>query len=370
MNRNNYSPRKTARLAAAALMHACPDPLELPPAGRWHYHQGVFLLGLQRLAELDDDLRLLDYTHRYLDGLIAPDGNVPLVQTELDAMQPGNLLYRFLDESPDNKRFRTAIDTIVALLDNFPRTDQGGFWHKHKYPNQQWLDGLYMAGPVSVHYGRKFDRPDYFRLFATQARLIEAGANDPASGLLRHGFDRSREAPWADTTDGKAPEVWGRALGWFPAALLDMLDYIPPGSEEADELREIFQRVMPPIINNRDSASRLWFQVIDRPDDPANWIESSCSALFIYSIAKGVRTGLLDPTLLTTAKESFAALLKQCCSLNADGLFELNNICIGTGIGTCDFYLQRPVRTNDLHGVGAFILAAVELARATEGQVI
>lgn len=364
MNITTLSPGEAARSAAAALMHTYPDPASLPPAGRWHYHQGVFLLGLQRLAELDGERRLLEYTRRYIDALIGPDGSLELARTELDAMQPGNLIFPFLEEDRDRRRYRRALDFILSLLKDFPRTDQGGFWHKHKYPNQQWLDGLYMAGPVAVHYGREFDRPDFFRLFADQARLIEAGARDPSTGLLRHGFDRSGEAPWAVAPDGKAPEVWGRALGWFPAALLDMLDYLPPDGEEAAELKAMFRRIMPPIIEHRDKASLLWFQVIDRADDPANWIESSSSALFIYSIAKGVRTGLLEPALLKRADDSFQALVKCCCSDDGEGFLELNDICIGTGIGTYDFYLHRPVKSNDLHGVGAFILAAVELVRA------
>ncbi len=366
MNTNTLSPRDAARSAAASLIHAYPDPLDLPPRGRWHYHQGVFLLGLQRLAALEGDPELLDYTRRYLDGLIPADGSVPLAATELDAMQPGNLIFPFLADNGEKQRLRQALDTIVGLLTEFPKTDQGGFWHKHKYPNQQWLDGLYMAGPVSVRFGREFDRPDYFRLFADQARLIEAGAKDEATGLLRHGFDRSLKAAWAGSPDGKAPEVWGRALGWFPAALLDMLDYLPRESAEARELTAMFQRLMPPILKQRDEATKLWYQVLDKGYDPANWIESSSSALFIYSIAKGVRTGLLDKNLLHTAEDSFSALLKECCSYDDQGFFELNSICIGTGIGDYEFYLQRPVSTNDLHGVGAFILAATELVRARE----
>lgn len=350
-----------ARKAVNSLMSSYPDSVQLPPAGRWHYHQGVFLLSVLRLWELSPDPSLLEYVRRYAQGLIGPNGELELAVDELDAMQAGNILFALLDDS-DGQRYRKALDYIISLMEGFGRTDQGGFWHKEKYPNQQWLDGLYMAGPISVCYARLTGSEKLYDEICFQARLIYDGALDKSSGLLRHGFDRSKSAPWADSQSGQAPEVWGRALGWFPAALLDILDNLPNSHRHTIALRQMFTSLMEAILRFQDDESKLWYQVIDQGDDGENWIESSCSSLFIYSLAKGIRNGLLDVSLKPRLEESYRALLTQT-SEGADG-YQVGNICIGTSIGTREYYYSRPTSINDLHGVGAFVLASVETARA------
>jgi unsaturated rhamnogalacturonyl hydrolase len=350
----------SAEQAVASLISSYPHAIDLPPARRWHYHQGVFLLSVLRLEELTGNEDFYRYARGYAEELISPDGTLHLADDELDAMQAGNILFPII-EREDDPRYRKALDYIISLLDGFGTTDQGGFWHKDKYPHQQWLDGLYMAGPVTVRYAQLAGRSELADVICAQANLIYNGSLDRKSGLLRHGFDRSGKAPWAEDESGRAPEVWGRALGWFPAALLDILDYLPPGHRDAEGLRGMFASLIRAILAHQDPESRLWFQIVDRGGDPDNWIESSCSSLFIYSLAKGIRTGILGEELKPRLEAAYLGLLTRTGE-GAAG-FEVRDICIGTSIGTREYYYSRPVSINDLHGVGAFVLASVETAR-------
>ncbi|ADN01384.1 glycoside hydrolase family 88/105 protein [Spirochaeta thermophila] len=365
MSHTPIDPLSVAREAAESLMHRYPDPAELPPAHRWHYHQGVFLFGMLKLWEETGEDRYLEYVKAYVDALVDEQGNLELATTELDAMQAGNLLFP-LHERYGEARYKKAMDYILGLLEGFHTTPEGGFWHKEKYPNQQWLDGLYMAGPFSVHYASLFGRPELYDLFVKQALLIERHTRDPQTGLLRHAFDYSKQAPWADPVTGIAPEAWGRALGWFPAALLDILDHLPPSHTGYRVLEEMFRDLMGPIVRVQDRATGLWFQVLDKGHDPSNWLETSCSALFLYSLSKGIRTHRLpvDP-YITHARKAFQGIVGKT-SRDPEGYLHIHDICIGTGVGDYRHYLERPRSIDDLHGVGAFILGCVEFHRTRE----
>lgn len=352
--------------AIGSIRAVFPAAYDLPPARRWHYHQGVFLLGVLRYWEETEDESLIAYIEEYADFLIAEDGYIDLAATELDAMQAGVLLFPLLKRTGKEK-YRKGLDYIISLLDGFHKTPEGGFWHKDKYPDQQWLDGLYMAGPVSVRYAGETGRKDLFDLFTRQAKLIYNRTKDPDTGLLRHGFDYSRKASWADRESGQAPECWGRALGWFPAAILDMLDVFPREYPGYGELERIFLDLIPPIVRFQDPGSGLWYQVIDRGDDPRNWSETSCSALFLYSLAKGIRTGRLGPEYAGHLIRGLRGIMGKT-SRDENGYLHVNDICIGTGIGDYQFYLDRPRSTDDLHGVGAFVLACVEAEKLRASQ--
>ncbi|MDF1568225.1 MAG: glycoside hydrolase family 88 protein, partial [Spirochaetaceae bacterium] len=236
---HQLNPLGDAGLLCDTLMNRYPNPLDLPPAHRWHYHQGVFLLGVLRLGQTVCESSYISYVDQWIGELVGEDGSVDYTAGELDALQPANLLFHRLDVDSDG-RYRRALDLLMGVLDDFPRTDQGGFWHKLKYPNQQWLDGLYMIGPLSARYSQLTGDSRWIDDAVTQAFLIADGSRDEKTGLLRHGFDRSRSAAWVRNGDMRAPESWGRALGWFPAALLDILDWMPDDHSKRDCVKDLF----------------------------------------------------------------------------------------------------------------------------------
>ncbi len=353
------TPLQWAEKACATLMKKF-APEDLPPVGRFHYHQGVFLLGMERCWRATQDEKYLTYIKRWVDSLIRPDGSIVNYNSdELDDIQPGVLLFNLYEQTRD-ERYRKALTTLLSWLPAWKLNAEGGFWHKTRYPNQMWLDSLYMGGPIGIQYGATFDDPSYFELLVRQALLIEKHTKDPKTGLFYHGWDQSKEAVWADPETGCAPEFWGRAMGWYPVALLDMLDYLPADHENREQLITILKDVIIAILKFQDPASGLWYQILDKGDRPDNWLETSCSCLFVYAVAKAVRKGLLEPSYLESAWKGYHGVIDRLGADENGGII-IGDICIGTGIGDYPHYIARPRSENDLHGTGAFLLMCTEM---------
>lgn len=336
---------------------------ELPPVPRFHYHQGVFLSGMYKTYELTADEKYPRYIKDWLKSVITEDGGFRFrEETLVDDMQPAILLFPFLAERPEDDeepRFRQALENIIAEIPRMKRNALGGFWHKTHLPNEMWLDGLYMLGPLMSEYAARFGRPDLFEETARQVRLMVQGTKDPATGLLYHAFDPERRAAWAGA-EGHSPEFWGRSLGWVPVAILDDLDFFPAEHPARPWLEETARGLLAAICRFQSAEGR-WYQVLDKGGREDNWLENSCSCLFAAALAKAVRKGLLPAEYKENAERAFVGV-KQSLTWEEDKLL-LGGVCIGTGVGDYKYYVERPCSVNDLHGMGALLLMCTELAR-------
>lgn len=335
-------------------------PGELPPAGRWHYHQGVFLLGMLMVWKKTGDERYFKYVQGYVDSLVDEEGAFEFRQTELDSIQAGLLLFD-LYAVTKHKKYKLAAERLIAFMTGWKKTSDGGFWHKESYPYQMWLDGLYMAGPFAVRYGKRFNEPGLYDLVARQAKLMIAHTRDDRTGLLYHAWDERRETPWSNPETGHSPEFWSRSIGWVVVALLDILDDLPAGYPDRPQFQADLTVLLKAVARFQDSRSGLWYQVTDKGDQPDNWVEHSASCLFVYGLAKAVRLGYLDPIYQENAAKGFEGLV-NLVTIDNDGHATIPEICIGTGVGDYAHYIARPRSVNDLHGVGAFLFACVEMS--------
>ncbi|KRF08161.1 glycosyl hydrolase family 88 [Paenibacillus sp. Soil766] len=361
MKQDTLTPIQWAEKACEALM-AKFEPEQLPP-DRFHYHQGVFLSGMEKCWRETNDDKYYTYIKRWVDSQILADGSIKKYNPEeLDDIQPGVLLYNLYEQTSD-ERYKKALHTLVPLLKSWKTNPSGGFWHKERYPNQMWLDGLYMAGPIAVQFGETFGEAEYFDMMTYQAILMEKHTKDPNTGLLYHGWDETKAAVWADPVTGLAPEFWGRAIGWYPVALLEMFEYLPADHKDKAELTSILQDLLIALIPYQDAATGLWYQVVDKGDISDNWLENSCTALYVHAIAKAVRFGYLDAKYLTYAWKGYQGVI-DTLKFDENGHVIIGQICIGTGIGDYAHYIARPTSENDLHGAGAFILMCVEMSLA------
>lgn len=333
---------------------------ELPPLGHFHYHQGVFLSGVHKTYEICGDERYFQYVKDWVDSCIDEKGKILNYDSgQLDDLQPGILLYPLLDRTGDT-RYRKALDTILPIIQDFPRNEEGGFWHKEEHPNQMWLDGLYMAGPICAEYGNRFDAPEYFDLVAEQALLMEKKTKDKKTGLLYHAWDCSKEMGWADPTTGLSPEFWGRSIGWVPVAVLDELDFLPKNHLQYKELQRMVRQLLEAVCRYQSPEGR-WFQVIDKENRPDNWLETSCSCLFVAALCKAVRAEILPKEYLSQARKGYEGVIASLGREGEDLL--VGNVCIGTGVGDYDHYIHRPTSVNDLHGAGAFLIMCAEMQK-------
>lgn len=354
MTQNN--PLFIAEKACQTIMNTY-SPAELPPANRWHYHQSVFLYGMLRVWEATGKQDYFDYTKAYVDNLLDDEGNFLFARDELDSIQVGILLFPLYEETKDRK-YMIAAKKLRNLLHTINKTSEGGFWHKDKYPYQMWLDGLFMAGPFMLMYDKQFQEPELIQSVLLQEKLMRSHMRDPQSGLPYHAWDEKKIQPWANKETGCSPEFWGRSVGWYGTALIDLLEQIEGQKHGQEVWVEELQRFIPAIVSHQDADSGLWYQIVDKGDREDNWLESSCSALFIYTIAKALKAGYVEDTYQEVVKKAYNGLLEHMVKVD-DQRLELSGICIGTSAGEYEYYVSRPTSENDLHGMGAFILACM-----------
>jgi len=357
---NNRSPLDWAILACDTLSQQY-APEELPPAGRWHYHQGVFLCGMEEVLLHTNRHDYEGYIKRYVDKLIDEQGNFLFARDELDAIQPGLLLFRLAKRHPRDRRYELAAKKLRGLFHTLNKTSEGGFWHKDKYSYNMWLDGLYMGGVFALKYANQFDEPELRELVQLQERLMSTHMKDEKSGLLYHAWDESKMMPWADPATGCSPEFWARSLGWYGLAISQFLDELPEDHAWTDELTQKIKKFVEALLPYQDKESGLWYQVVDKGEQEDNWLESSGTCLFIYTIAKAYHRGIVGEEALQAAIKAYEGII-NIVKIEKDQ-FILPKICIGTSAGDYQNYVTRPTSENDLHGVGAFVLASMAMSQ-------
>ena len=358
---NGHSALEYAKMACDTMMKKFAAE-DLPPKDRFHYHQGVFLSGVQKTWRLTGEEKYYEYYKAWIDHEILPDGSIRKWDTtQLDDIQPGILLYELYEKTGD-ERYKTALDTLLPTIYNFPKNPEGGFWHKGRYPNQMWLDGLYMAGPISVEYAAKFDHPEYFDLSTKQALMMRDKTIDEKTGLWYHAWDYSKETPWSDPVTGKSPEFWGRSIGWVPIAMLDELAYLPEDHKDRAAIIEMTVDLLKALVPYQDEETGLWYQVVNKGGQEGNWVESSCTCLYAAAIARAIKMGLMEEKYKDVAIKAYQGIINRL-RFNENGII-VDNICIGTGVGDYAHYCARPTSENDLHGMGAFLILCTDMAAA------
>jgi len=357
--KENRSPLEWGAAACDTIMDTY-TPEELPPALRWHYHQGVFLCGMEKLMEIGGHEPRFDrYIRGYVDALIDKDGSFLFARDELDSIQAGLLLFR-LDKLTGERKYRVATDKLRALFGTLNRTSEGGFWHKDKYPAQMWLDGLYMGGVFALKYALEHGDESLIGMTLHQEMLMRKYMHDSRTGLLYHAWDEKKQMPWADPVTGCSPEFWGRSLGWYGLALAEFLELLPENVEGRAALAEALRGFVEAIVRYQEPESGLWYQVVDKGDRPDNWLETSCASLFVYTIAKAVKKGIVERDYLQAAEKGYRGLIGRLQTDERGGVV-LPDICIGTSAGDYVNYVTRPTSSNDLHGVGAFVMACAAI---------
>jgi unsaturated rhamnogalacturonyl hydrolase len=352
-----------------------PSPLTIDSARpAWNYTQGLVLKGVLAVHDKTGDARYLDYVKAYYDHFVNPDGTIKtynLDEYSVDRINAGKVFFPLYAKTKDEK-YKKAADLLRLQMKNHPRTKEGGFWHKKRYPWQMWLDGLYMAQPFLAEYAVTFNEPAIFDDLVNQFVWMEKHARDPKTGLLYHGWDESREQKWADPATGLSKEFWGRAIGWYAMALVDVLDFIPKAHPRRGEVVAILERLATAVMKVQDPKTGVFFQVLDKGSQEGNYLESSASVMFAYSFLKGSRLGYLPAKYAAAGRSIYEGVLKEFVTTDEKGVMSIHKGCSVAGLGgdpgsgnwrsgTFDYYIKEPIRSNDPKAVGPFILASLEI---------
>ncbi len=346
----------------------------------WDYEQGLALKALEKVWYRTGDGKYFEYIRKDIDRYVQKDGSIRTYaynDFNLDNIPTGRALLMLAQQTqPDKEKYIKAAHLLWKQIENQPKTKEGGYWHKQRYPYQMWLDGLFMCEPFAAEYSRLFNKPEHFDDIARQFALIEKYAVDEQTGLVYHGYDESREQKWADKKTGLSPHFWSRAIGWYAMALVDVLDFFPEYHPEKANLIKYLQRLVPALVKYQNAQSGVWYQMTTQGNRKGNYFEASASCMFVYALAKGVRQGYLDARYLSAARKGYAGILKEFVEKEKDGTISLNKTVSVGGLGgnpyrdgSYEYYLSEPIRKNDLKGVGPFIFASVEIEIANENTL-
>jgi unsaturated rhamnogalacturonyl hydrolase len=332
---------------------------------------GLVLTSFEKLYEKTAKKQYYDYIQNYANGLVNENGTIKTYKFDdynIDMITAGRILFN-LYETTKEPRYLEAMELLRKQLAEQPRTKEGGFWHKKRYPNQMWLDGLYMGSPFYAQYTIVFEGGKNLDDIAKQFELVQLHATDKKTGLLYHAWDESKLMPWANKETGTSPNFWSRSIGWYAMALVDVLDYFPKNHPKQKELVCYLNDIAKALSKSQD-ASGLWYQVTDKGGKEGNYLESSGSSMFAYALAKGVNKGYLPKKYKAVANKAFDGLTTQLIKFEADGEITITQACAVAGLGgkpyrdgSYEYYVNERKKDNDPKATGAFILAALELNR-------
>lgn len=335
----------------------------------WNYEDGTVLLGAKQMYEASQDEKYFNFIKDYLEYFIKEDGTIDHYEMDkfnIDSINSGKILFFMYDKTGEEK-YRKAIEVMMDQLRSQPRCQCGNFFHKGIYPNQIWLDGLYMAQPFYMEYETRFEKKEKYNDIIGQFENAQKLLYNKKRGLCYHAYDEAREQFWADKKTGCSPNFWLRSIGWFLMALTDTMDSMSIEIfEQYKKLETMFKQMLKGILQYQDEDSKLFYQIVDRGDIAGNYLETSGSAMIAYAILKGCNMGVLLKEKYAVIGEGILSSLLEKKLVEKDGAFHLTGICQMAGLGpenkpfrdgSIEYYLSEKVVDDDPKGVGPLMMA-------------
>lgn len=334
---------------------------------KWHYSNGVVHMAFNSLAEIIDEEKYKNYTRKnfkfffkdyeYYKSIYNGENvwNFPLGQAivieELDHCGAIGASLLELYDYDKKKEYRTYINRAADhIMNKQKRLEDGTFCRDFPEHNTVWADDLYMSVPFLARMGKLTNDNKYFDEAVRQVILFNNLVYIPEKQIMRHCYYGD-----INTVGG---HYWGRSNGWMMVATTDLLRFLPEDHPKRDDIIFILNRNIRGIAQYQ-SQSGLWHQLLDKTD---SYLETSCTAMFTYSIALAVNNGWVDDRYKKIALNGWKGLLTN---ITPEG--SVRNICMGTRISEdIDYYYSRPVIENDIHGVGITISAGVEISKLLE----
>ena len=341
----------------------------------WNYIDGCMVCAFMEIAEITGNKKYSDFVEKFVDYYVSEDGSILGYDKEkynLDDVNEGRVLFP-LYKKTGKEKYRLAIELQKSQLNDQPRTCTGNFWHKLIYPNQIWLDGLYMAQVFNTMYAKEYGGKDYKDVLM-QIKNVRKYMFDEERKLFYHGLDCSKTAFWANKETGLSKNFWLRAIGWFTVSMVDIISILDDEAAKA-EISAIFRETIDGILQYRDSDSGMYYQVVNMGEREGNYLETSGSAMIAYAIMKGARIGALPIEYWSLGKETFDGITKKHLAISEDGSLNLSGICLVAGLGpennlrrdgSFEYYISEPVVENDAKGVAPFVLAYTEILRGAK----
>jgi len=333
------------------------------PYNDWAYWNGVLGIGMLRLGKQLDIQTYINYPLKNYDFIF---NNLDYFEKQYKQKIKKSSFYQYfrmskLDDcgamaaglcdvyaispKPEYLSYLKKASEFIMLKQE--RLIDGTLARPEPEPLTIWADDLYMSVPFLARMSYLTGNKNFLNEAIRQVKQFHTYLYDSQKGLYWHS--------WSSVTEKNGGAFWGRCNGWVLMSKIELLSLLPSDYESRDELISLVKEQIDNLITYQDDSG-LWHQIIDKPD---SYSESSCTAMFIYGIARAVNEGWIDSHYSEFVNKGWAGLSGK---INMKG--EVDDICIGTGIGNdLNFYYERPVKLNDIHGLGAVLLAGSELIR-------
>lgn len=347
-----------------------PASAQLQPKSRyndWRYWNGVLNIAMIRLGVAFNDTNYARFADQNIAFSFNNSGffrqkyhgegkwNYPFGQfftmEELDDC--GAMGASVIDVYSRNKqgRYKNYLDLAANHIEKVQaRLDDGTLVRSFPRHWTVWADDLYMSISFLSRMGELTADARYFDDAARQVLNFHKYLFDAEKQLMYHC--------WYSDTRNHGVAFWGRANGWSMLAQADLLDRLPRNHRDRDTLIALFRRDIAGIVRYQ-SEDGMWHQLLDKPD---SFEETSCSAMFVYAVARAIDKGYIDVKYAPIAQRAWRAILNK---IRPNG--DIEGVCTGTGVGEdLKFYYTRPAPTNDVHGIGAVLLAGTEVMQLTK----
>ena len=369
---NNYS-----EWLVASEMSRIKEPylLDFSNKPKWSYVMGIEMESMLDTYKAYKNEKIINYLQQYPAKMIDENGNITDYKYKdfnLDNVRTARFIYRY-DQLYPAKNMEKALKTLFKQLENQPRTNEGVWWHKAIYANQVWLDGIYMGLPfyTLAAPALKGDKKakKYWDDAVNQITKTDARTYDAKTGLWKHAWDETHNMFWANKETGQSQHTWGRALGWYTMAMIEILDALPENYDRRNEVIALFNKAMNSVVKYQDKKTGLWYDVMD-VNDPRNYLESTCSSMFAYCLLKGYRKGYISEKFRDAGVKAYNGIINNFIRVNKDKTISLTRCCSVSGLGpdkspnrdgSFEYYMSEPIRDNDAKGIGPFIWASLEM---------
>ncbi|WP_343555974.1 glycoside hydrolase family 88 protein [Sphingobacterium sp.] len=350
-------------------MQRFPEAWQLDHGKRLYfgYAQGLGCLAMLRVAEETGDRKYFDYVERWADTLINEKGEIHLYELStynVDYVNSGKILFE-LYEKTKKEKYRLAIEILIHQLKYQPTTLEGAYWHKLIYPHQVWLDGVYMTAPFLVKYAKLSKQDRYYDKAIDEILITAKHTRDEKTGLYYHAWDESKKQTWANPQTGQSPNFWGRSIGWYFMAIIDVLEGIPVDHSRRGELIALVQSLAENLAKYQDNEG-LWWQVIDQAGREKNYQEASVNSMFLYAYSKGMNRKYLSKKYRGLVDKLYQGIQKKLLK-HENGLWILTQCNAVAGLGgnpyrdgSYDYYVGERIRANDSKATGPFIMGCLE----------
>lgn len=295
------------------------------------YVQGYMFEAMDRLYQLTGDKKYLDYMKDYIDNFVDDEGNYKGgALTNLDNFMTGASFCTLYHRTGDEKYKKAALQ-ILEEVKTYPSSD-GQFWHGNKAPNM-WVDGVFMMQMFLIRCAQYVGERDFCLDTATRNILAAARHLQREDGLMIHAWTTQPEkADWADKATGLSPEVWSEGMGWYSLVVPELLAALPKNHKDYKAVLDIYRKMSAGLKHYQDANTGGWYMVVDKGTNPLNFIDPSGTAMFIYSLQRGVDLGLLPAKEYTPIARRGYECLKPFVRVNGNGLLNVIGACDGVTI--------------------------------------